>query len=65
MSRWSQRFAECEALIKQCPPDEFKIYVQSLMKKSGYRLEESLELLNECIVMDKLNFAYLKGIAKT
>ena len=35
------------------------------MKKSGYRLEESLELLNECIVMDKLNFAYLKGIAKT
>lgn len=60
----TQRYQECLQLIAQGKPDEFKTYVKSLILKNTYRLDGSLELLNECHIMNKLNSSYLKCIAK-
>lgn len=55
---------ECLALIQRCKPDEYKLYIQALIFKNQFKLEKSLDLLTDCQVLNKMNFSYLKGIAK-
>jgi len=35
-----------------------------LIEKSTYKLDQSLDLLNQCHIMNKLNYSYLKSISK-
>jgi len=47
----------------QC--NEFQIYVTGLIERDKLNLERALELFKECHMMDKLNYEYLKEIART
>lgn len=58
------RFQECLDCIDKCKPDEYKLYVKALIYKTQFKLDLSLEMLTECQVLNKMNFSYLKGIAK-
>lgn len=59
-----KRFPECLRLIDASQPDEYKYYIKSLVFRDQFKLENSLELLTECQILNKLNFTYLKSIAK-
>ena len=58
------RYEECLGIIDRCNPDEYKLYIKALIYKNQFKLDKSLELLTECQVLNKMNFTYLKGIAK-
>ena len=58
------RYDQCLQLIQKCQPDEYKLYIKAMVFKNLFKLEQSLTLLMECQAMNKLNFHYLKNIAK-
>ena len=58
------RFEECLQHIDRGQADEYKLYIKALIYKQEFKLDKSLELLTECQVLNKMNFSYLKGIAK-